>query len=180
MEAVKVYIDLYMELPVEQYLVLPFTVFAQFAYAFVVIIRALCVDVDGWDAQSLHGLIDFSTIIEEVSRRYEAVSLASVDGLTCKNEAFSKLGGKLRWAKTFHDARLASVASDIRSGQAVDQASGEAQISMGAGPTRDLPTTSGVSINPFLESFEGFEDFWNVFSDPPHPVIDFDNTFGNT
>jgi hypothetical protein len=115
MEAVKVYIDLYMELPVEQYLVLPFRVFAQFAYAFVVIIRALCVDMDGWDANSLHGLIDFSAIIDEVSRRYEAVSLVSVDGLSCKNEAFSKLGGKLRWAKTFHDARIAFVASDIRS-----------------------------------------------------------------
>jgi hypothetical protein len=179
MEAVKVYIDLYMTIPVDQYLKLPFRVFAQFAYAFVVTIRALCVDMDGWDAQSLHGLIDFSTIIEEVSRRYEAVSLASVDGLSCKNEAFSKLGGKLRWAKTFHDARLASVASDIGPGQTVDQTSGDVQIPIGAGPTRDLLTAADISIDPLLESFEGFEDFWNVFSDPSQLPMDSGNTFGN-
>jgi hypothetical protein len=179
MEAVKDYVDLYMKLPVNDYPTLPFGVFAQFAYTFVVIIRAFSVDMDGWDAHALNGFIDFSAIIEEVSRRYDAVSLSSLDGVALKNEAFSKLGGKLRWAKTFHDARLASALSETRSALTANHSTTELQFTIGSGPTQDLPTPPDVASDPLLQSFAGFEDFWNVFSDPSYPTVGFDHTFDN-
>ncbi|KAF2126682.1 hypothetical protein P153DRAFT_253346, partial [Dothidotthia symphoricarpi CBS 119687] len=64
MEAVKAYIDVYMEMPPEDYLFVPFGVFAQFAYIFVVIIRASSITTDGWDVKALREYIDFSTLME--------------------------------------------------------------------------------------------------------------------
>jgi hypothetical protein len=49
MDAAKRYTGIYLHLPVEDYPLIPFGVFAQFAYIFVVLIRASLIQMDGWD-----------------------------------------------------------------------------------------------------------------------------------
>jgi hypothetical protein len=89
MEASKAFVDIYMDIPIQDYLVVPFGVFAQSAYVFVVIVRAVSLQIDGWDAPALRRYIDLSEIADNAYRRFEAVSRASLDGVSLKNEAFT-------------------------------------------------------------------------------------------
>jgi hypothetical protein len=121
--------------------------------------------MDGWDAHTFYGLIDFSVIIEQPYELDGAMSQVSLEGLTFKNEAFPNWGGKLRWIKTFHDAKTASGLSNIRSGSIVIHGSNDVQPTVGSGPTQDLPTPLTVAIDSSLLPFMGFEDFWEGFND---------------
>jgi len=175
MEAVKAYLDIYLAIPVEDYPLVPFWVFAQFAYTFVVIVRALAFELDGWNATALRGLIDFSSIMEEAARRYEAVSQVLVDSVTLKNEAFSKWAAKLRWAKAFHDAKLMSTTLE-HDRVNTDQANHDARPPVS---TQHLPTPPGVAMEASLNSLMNLEDFWSGFSEPSQFLADFNPTFGD-
>jgi hypothetical protein len=181
MEAVKSYMDIYMDISVKDYLVVPFGVFAQFAYAFVVIVRALSLKIDGWDGQALRTYIDLSEIAEKASTRYEAVCQTSLDGLTLKNEAFSNWGVKLRLVKAIHDAKLLSAQSGPQSGLVPGQTGNDMHVSDGlvSGLEQQPPTSPMVVADPFLQSFSGFEDFWTGFYDPSRAVANLDLEFGN-
>jgi hypothetical protein len=161
MEAVKNYVDIYMGLPVEDYLVAPFTVFAQFAYTFVVIVRALSLALDGWDVKALDRFIDLSDIAENASQRYEAVSRTTPNGISLNNNAFSDWGLKLRLAKSFHDTRL-------RTNWNISTSNVEGV----EGRTGPIPETD-------LPSFMGFDDFWNAFDGQIHLPADLDLDFSS-
>ncbi|KAJ4372788.1 hypothetical protein N0V86_008154 [Didymella sp. IMI 355093] len=96
------YITLYTSLPVSSYLTIPFTVFAQFAFVFVVMVRASSTRFDGFDGTLLRELIDFETIMEQASDNYEAVARLEIDGVRVRNGGFAEWAGKCRWAKTFY------------------------------------------------------------------------------
>jgi hypothetical protein len=173
MEAAKNFMDLYMEVPVADYLVIPFAVFAQFAYTFVVIIRALSFEVDGWDASILHEFIDLSEIIENASRRYEAVSQASLDGLSLNNEAFANWGIKLRIAKAFLDAKRKSDLPSTHLDSSLDQDTDLTHQTLVPGQGCTLQSPSG--LDPMTDAFRpfmGFEDFWTGFTDLSQTLAD--------
>lgn len=111
-EAVRAYIDVYIHLPVVDYLTVPFGVFAQFAYIFVVIVRATSIEMDGWDVEALREFVDFSTLMEEASNRYDAVTNTRPDGLHLHNEGFTKWSAKTRWVKAFYDTKFLSKTTD--------------------------------------------------------------------
>jgi hypothetical protein len=179
MEALKAYIDIYMNVPPADYLVLPFGIFAQFAYAFVVLIRALSLDIAGWDTSALHGFLDLPRIAEDASQRYEAVAYSSVDGLTLKTDAFSNWGTKLRLAKAFHDIKLQAASQAPQADSGLNQ---DAQTMVEADSrsenTQHFSTTDTLAMDAFLP-FMAVEDFWNGLGDPLQDSLGFDFNLGN-
>jgi hypothetical protein len=103
--ALKAYLDTYTSLPVPAYLTLPFTVFAQFAYVFVVMVRATSVQIDGFDGTLLRAFIDFEAVMGEASGRYEEVERLSVNGVAVRNEGFMRWAEKTRWAQVYYGMR---------------------------------------------------------------------------
>lgn len=93
------YLTLYAALPVPSYPTVPFTVFAQFAYVFVVMVRASSTHFDGFDGTLLRELVDFEKVMEEASEKYEAVGRLEVDGVRVRNEGFESWARKCRWAR---------------------------------------------------------------------------------
>jgi hypothetical protein len=180
MEAVKIYMEIYMALPVEEYLVVPFGVFAQFSYTFVVIVRALNLAVDGWDVRTLDEFLDLSDIAERASQRYEAVSGTTLDGIRLNNNAFSNWGLKLRRAKAFHNARFrpAQMAPslEIIGIEGSNYVRPESEVTM----TQYLPLSSDFANNTTLSSFMSLEDLWLSYSDPLQVPMALDLEFGGS
>jgi hypothetical protein len=189
MEAAKSFMDLYMEVPTTDYLTIPFGVFSQFAYTFVVIVRALSLEIDGWDVAFLHEFINLSGIIENASRRYEAVSQASLGGLSLKNEAFANWGIKLRIAKAFLDAKRKSASSSSTTAAATTTTT---HFNLGFDQESDLAhripvpgqgcTLQPPALDPMTDAFQpfmGFEDFWTGFTDLSQNSADSHFAFGS-
>ncbi|KAJ4368251.1 hypothetical protein N0V83_006607 [Neocucurbitaria cava] len=174
MEAVKAYIGLYMGVPVEDYPIVSFGVFAQFAFIFVVVIRASSLNVDGWDVHAVREYVDFSTLMEEAARRYDAVTHARPDGLLLKNEGFAKWAAKTKWAKAFYETKFMAAALDEQvernkmtgdGGNAVDRGTSQILPPL-ASPVHlttrmDVPAQTWPDVFPFCE-----ETFWNGWNDP--------------
>jgi hypothetical protein len=185
MEASKAFVDVYMGVRVEDYLVVPFGVFAQFAYAFVVIVRALSLEIDGWDASTLRKYIDLSEITNDASQRFEDVSRTLFEGVRLKNHAFTKWGERLRMVKTMHDAKVVSglsgTLSGTQSGPAPDQAGNNIHtpIWRDTGLVQQVPISPVAVPDPFLQSFMGFEDFWTGSYDPLQASADLGLNFSN-
>jgi hypothetical protein len=179
MEAAKSYTDIYLELPIEEYLVVPFGIFAQFAYIFVVLTRASFLEMDGWDVKALRKFIDFSTLMEEASKRYDAVSQTRPDGLVLKNDAFAKWSAKTKWAKAFYDTKFLSTTSHTGStsqsgpenrsvnNTVANQDTCPAQPTLDLGSPVYIPTPLEDPTNPSLNPSTGFDyNFWADFDDP--------------
>lgn len=145
--SLKTYVDGYMSLPVPAYLSVPFTVFAQFAFVFVVMVRASSVHIDGFDGTLLREFLDFEKVMREASERYEGVSGLSVDGARIKNEGFANWAQKTRWAQVYYGMQAAK---------------GVAQFD-----ARTVYVDAVPYASEDLVVGEGGwnEDFWNVGSD---------------
>jgi hypothetical protein len=180
MEAVQAFLDIYMGMPTEDYLVVPAGVFSQFAYTFVVIIRALSFEKNGWDASALRETVDLSEIAENAAQRYEAVSHATLDGIPLKNEAFSKWGVRLRVAKAFHDAKIRSAMTDVLSDPGHVEGNNNMHQPPGPGSTsmEHAPIPMTFVTDPYLQSFVDFEDFWTGFSDTFQAPASPESNFG--
>jgi len=111
------YLTLYASLPVSSYPMLPFTVFAQFAFVFVVMVRASSTHFDGFNGTLLRELVDFETVMEQASEKYEAVARLEVDGVRVKNGGFAEWAVKCRWAKTYYGMRAKEMASKAAEGR---------------------------------------------------------------
>ena len=173
MDAAKRYTKIYLELPVEDYLVVPFGVFAQFAYIFVVLVRASLIEMEGWDVQALRKFVDFSTLLGEASRRYDAVSQAHPDGLNLHNEAFAKWSAKIKWAKSFYDTKFLCLASNAPTAnqppfgvRATDVNETHVPYSASLAPLEALE-------EPTSNPFSAFDD-WGSFADPSAFLEDMD------
>jgi hypothetical protein len=168
MEAVKAYIDIYMTVSVEDYPVVSFTIFAQFAYTFVIMVRSCSVQLDGWNA---HDTINFSAVMDDASRRYDSVSQTHVDGHPLRNEAFSAIAAKLRQAKTFHDTTFRSAMPEAQVGM---NAHSDDCIALAAVSTQHFLTPSDATVGAPIDSMVDFEYFWNGFDDPSQLWTDFE------
>lgn len=158
----------------------PFGVFAQFAYAFVVIVRALSLAVDGWDITALHEFIDLSDIAKNASERYEAVSGTTPDEISLKNNTFSNWGFKLRRAKAFHRARFRPALTVPPPEIVQVQGSDYVQPVSGATSTQPLVMPSEFAIDTHFPSFMGFEDFWHGYNDHLQIPVNLSLDFGDT
>ncbi|KAK3100935.1 hypothetical protein LTR53_018734, partial [Teratosphaeriaceae sp. CCFEE 6253] len=105
-DAIKRFVDLYFSIPTNDYLTIPFSVFGQFAHAFIVQTKLASLEVDGWDLRTLHESLDFLNVIEEAAVRFEAVAKSSPDGLQVNNEVFHKWAHRIRWMKQVYEAKF--------------------------------------------------------------------------
>jgi hypothetical protein len=110
------YLTLYDSLPIPSYPTLPFTVFAQFAYVFVVMVRASSIHFDGFDGTLLRELIDFEKVMEQAAEKYEGVARLEVDGVRVRSEGFTEWGKKCRWARMFYGMRAREGAAEAAEG----------------------------------------------------------------
>jgi hypothetical protein len=167
METVKLHMDDYLEIAVEEYPVLPYGIFAQFAYGFGVIVRALSIELDGWDLKALQDHIDFSKLMDDASRRHDAVSQVRVDGLVLKNNAFAQWAAKIRWAKSFYETKFMSTTSNV---QAANHSAIENSFQHENGamtPVVGLESSQqNVAMDTLFGAYANFHDFWNDFNDP--------------
>lgn len=162
-EAVRSYTDTYMSLPITEYLLVPFGIFAQFAYTSVVIMRASSIAIDGWDVEAVREYVNFSTLMEEASQRYDAVSRCRPDGINLHNDAFTQWSAKTRWLKAFYDSKQANRGSmkntDSSSYHEVNQMTPMRQSQLAA------PTDGSIE-----HTFGGFEfvdgTFWTSLTEP--------------
>jgi hypothetical protein len=189
-EAAKDFTDIYLGLPVEDYLVVPFGIFAQFAYIFTALTRASSIEMPGWDIKALREFFDFSTLLEEASQRYDAVSQVRIDGLELNNEAFAKWSAKTKWAKSFYDTKFLNAASssmcttqsrtansstrDVRA----NQESCHIRPTQNSGSRIPFSTPLEASMDPSLGSFTPFDDLFGTnFNDPLQFTDDLDLRF---
>lgn len=93
------YLTRYSFLPVPSYLTISFTVFAQFAYVFVVMMRASSTHFDGFDGTLPPELLDFEKVMEQASEMRESVERLGIDGARMRNKSFAEWAVKRRWAK---------------------------------------------------------------------------------
>lgn len=110
------YLTLYDSLPVSSYLTILFTVFAQFAYVFVVMVRASSTCFDDFDGTLLRELIDFEKTMERASEKYEAVARLEVDGARVRNDGFAEWAAKCRWAKTYYSMKAKETCNETSRG----------------------------------------------------------------
>jgi hypothetical protein len=127
--AIASYLTTYASLPVAAHLTVPFTVFAQFAYTFVVIVRATSLHFDGFDGTLLRKFIDFEKVMVEASEKYDAVKNLRIDGQRVNNEGFESWAEKCRWARTWWGMKAREDAAGTRKGES----GGEESVLTGLG-----------------------------------------------
>lgn len=104
-ESVRAYFELYLALPPQDFLILPFQVFGQSVQASVTLLRLATLEHDGWDLAALREELNYSTIVGEITRKFELVETLPVEGIAIRNDAFTKWGAKTRWMKSLYDSR---------------------------------------------------------------------------
>lgn len=105
-DGIKTYFDLYFTFPVSAYLTMPFSLFAQFAHAFIVLIKVASLEVDGWDFRLLTDRINFLEVVETAAGRLEGTVSSKPDGIEVKNDHFVKWAIRIRWMKQVYEAKF--------------------------------------------------------------------------
>lgn len=164
-DAAKRYTDIYLELRVEDYLLVPFGVFAQFAYSFVVLVRASLLEMAGWDVKALRSFVDFSSLLKQASQRYDDVSKSHPDGLTLKNDAFTKWSSRIKWAKSFYDTKFLSMGSDVPVAIRPSAANRATDANETQESYRVLPITAEVPVDLSTNPFTFGASSWPTFDD---------------
>lgn len=65
--------------------------------------------MNGFDGALLRGYVDFESVMEEASRRYEAVGRLCVDGVRVKNGGFESWARKTRWAGVYYGMKAREI-----------------------------------------------------------------------
>ncbi|TKA79019.1 hypothetical protein B0A55_03167 [Friedmanniomyces simplex] len=186
-DAIKRFIDVYFSIPIDDYLIVPFSVFGQFAHAFIVQTKLASLEVDGWDLKTLHESLNFLNVIDEAAARFEAVAKGSPDGLQVKNEVFHKWAHRIRWMKQVYEAKFSpsqnSNAKDT--GNLYERQNAvttlfrppdgfDPQATPGGGPQQPTPPDDALS-GDFFNYLEN--DFWSNF--PAEYDLDFQGMVNN-
>lgn len=119
LEAIKSFTDVYFSIPTSAYLTVPFSVYGQFAHAFIVLTKLASLEMEGWDMQSYS--LNFSQVIEEAAARFDASTKSSPDGLRVNNEAFAKWAHRVRWMKQVYEAKFVHEGGKLSSGKEGDE-----------------------------------------------------------
>jgi hypothetical protein len=105
-DAIKAYLDAYFTIPTSAYLTLPFAIFAQFAHAFVVLIKIASLEVEGWDFAIVSDRLDFLDSVEQAAVRFEGTATSKPDGQEVNNDHFGKWAIRIRWMKQVYEAKF--------------------------------------------------------------------------
>lgn len=102
---IRQFFDVFFEIPSSAYLVLPLSVFGQFAHALICLTKLVSLDVDGWDMEALNDQLNFMGIVDEAAKRLEAGSGATIDGLEVKNEFPGRWAPRVLFLKQVYQNR---------------------------------------------------------------------------
>jgi hypothetical protein len=183
LDAIKRFIDIFFSISPNEYLLLPFSFFGQFAHAFIVLTKIASLELDGWDVKNMHQFLNFMDVIGRAADNFEAAGKSSPDGLKVNNDVFSKWGHRVRWMKSVYEAKYnppqsssATPASDLLCRRDMQEAM-QCLEQRGAGlpvpqnlqpqqptPPIDLqatPQSSDVLSADFFNYLDN--DFWNSF-----------------
>ena len=105
-KAIRAFLDVYFAIPTIEYLTIPFSAYAQFAHAFIVLIKIASLEIDGWDMKAIHDQLSFSQVIDEAANRFDEAMASTPDGLKVQNESFSKWAQRVRWMKSVYEAKF--------------------------------------------------------------------------
>ncbi|KAM3419493.1 hypothetical protein BST61_g5418 [Cercospora zeina] len=109
--AVKAFMEAFFDIPSALYLTMPFSVFAQFGYAFIVLTKLASLDIDGWDVKALNDQLNFHYVIEKSAQLFEEATRSAPDGIVVNNNALAKWSQRVRYMQTLYDARFGEAAS---------------------------------------------------------------------
>ncbi|GIZ39878.1 hypothetical protein CKM354_000324300 [Cercospora kikuchii] len=108
--AVKAFVEAFFDIPPSLYLTLPFSVFAQFGHAFIVLTKLASLDIDGWDVKALNDQLNFSYVIEESARLFEEATRAGPDGIVLNNNALGKWSQRVLYMQSVYKSRFGEMA----------------------------------------------------------------------
>jgi hypothetical protein len=169
-ESVKALLAEFYNWPTNTYLTLPFSVFGQFAHAFICLVRLASLENEGWDmARSL--VIDFPAFIEEAAVRYDQSTKSSPDGMPANNDSFAKWAHRLRWMKGIFEAKFvkqpeASNAATEERADSVRSSLYTPQDTYGSSavtPSVQQPTPPDEVFSAEFFNYLEDADFWNSF-----------------
>lgn len=169
MDAIRSFIDVYFEIPADAYLTVPFSVFGQFAHAFIVLTKLASLEVEGWSMKNFSTL-NFPHIIDESASRFEAATKSSPDGLQINNESFGKWAYRVRWMKQVYEAKFLQENKFVTSERqdAVNllfnrpEGYEDAQAQIVAGAQQQPTPPDDVLAGDFFNYLD--EGFWNSFA----------------
>lgn len=197
-ESVRSYFELYLAIPPQDFLLLPFNVFGQSVQASVTLLRLATLEVEGWDLAALREELSYSSVIGEITRMFELVETLPVDGIPIRNDAFTKWAAKTRWMKSLYDSRYPPADSEkndstVIPASNVDVAEGGKRWPDGSGIQQQqqhqqqqmphaLPgaTTVGVSGIPPQQQPTPSDEWATSMTNPQNVFTYFDDAFWNS
>ncbi|KAK4580131.1 hypothetical protein LTR86_000334 [Recurvomyces mirabilis] len=182
-DAIKRFADVYFSIPANDYLILPFSVFGQFAHAFIILTKIASLEIEGWDIKTLHLSLDFAQVIEQAAVLFDASCKSAPDGQQVNNDCFGKWAHRIRWMKQVYEAKfspsnntLAIAAPNMQSTdhrqlyKDVTREDTTGQHDPQSQPTPQQPTPpDDVLSADFFNYLDN--DFWNSF--PPEYDLGF-------
>lgn len=157
---IKAFVDLWFSIPPSAYLLLPFSVFSQFARTFICLTRLASLEVDGWDVKALNSEIDFFSVVEEAARRFDEASQSAPDGVTVNNDALSKWSAKLHWMKQVYTTKFLTQENEGAAQDAAAKAQASARAPDVGQPTPPEDPTLSAEFFNYLD-----DNFWTNFGD---------------
>ncbi|KAH7076706.1 hypothetical protein BKA63DRAFT_510576 [Paraphoma chrysanthemicola] len=177
MEAAKAFFSAYLEIPIAEYPIVPFGMFAQFAYVFVVIARALSVVVCGWDLEAVQEYVQFSSVMKSAITRFENVAHSEIDGVRQKRGAFAYWATRIQIANDFY-VRHIPARSSARQSNPTHTGNDEPSRSNDPNQAQHSQGLMNTLVDPTLPVLLDYAAFWDEFSDSLQTSVDFDIDFG--
>ena len=190
-EPIRAYFELYLAIPPQDFLILPFQVFGQSVQASVTLLRLATLEYDGWDLAALREELCYSAIVGEFTRKFELVETLPVDGITINNDSFTKWASKTRWMKSLYDSRYPT--DNISPAAPIDVSAGGRRWPDGiptnqnqsqsvlAGAAATAATSSGNSLTHAPQYPTPTTDDWTASMTNPQSVFTyFDEGFWNS
>lgn len=106
--AIQSFLDVWYTIPSSVYYLLPFSIFGQFAHAFIVLTKLASLEVEGWDLKALNEQLNFVSVIQDTAAAYEEATRSTPDGIAVKNDSFGKWSSRIRWMKQVYESKFAA------------------------------------------------------------------------
>lgn len=122
------FLDIYFTIPSSAYLLVPFTVFGQFAHAFIVLTKLASLEIEGWGQDALDEQLDFRQIIDKAAHFFDESVKSAPDGYPVNNGSLGKWAGRVRWMKHIWEAKFRddnSASNVLERGQQSSERQGE-------------------------------------------------------
>ncbi|KAK4506493.1 hypothetical protein PRZ48_000225 [Zasmidium cellare] len=193
--AIQSFLDVWYTIPSSAYYLLPFSVFGQFAHAFIVLTKLASLEVEGWDLKALNEQLNFVSVIHDSAAAFEEATRSTPDGIAVNNDSFGKWSQRIRWMRQVYESKFTAEGNvnaamreeaerarewDVSGSEAVQQQqslqSQSAQQSQLHTPSSENPSTMMNATDVLNADFFNYldENFWQSFAtdfDLSYPAV---------